>query len=788
MANLADVVKKNSQLVKRGSQLFEAAPESLFSQVQRQGLAPGAAVSPQAAAEMGVTADQAKMAGSAAQVQKAVRESIQPGKQMGAQPTRLVTSEQEQAAKQRAGELSKLEALGTRIGGLVNTYAQEAAASAAQVKPTANEQLIKNDLPNATPEQINKVKAAIETGTIDPELWTLFPQAKSAEELTTALAKYSKIEKDVITTAMKNAFGPDVTLAQLRPDDFSALGLTGLGDIASLLGRPEAELRTMTIDQFQSAIDSLVNQDFDRVQQLSSIANDAFYPANVRASAQAELRDLSTAGVQASEAEVAQMNNAIQSADLITVGDQEMTVAELLSDEGLTSVIASYLDDTDGDYQDLLKNQFPDLVKFIEANKAALKQAANNLSEAAKTSANIKQSNAKLETATDAKVSMTDFNKLVFGADYDPTKPSNTDWAAKKSEAHKILDPETKEFSEAEKSDYARFLNEMARVNPDLLKSDFMNLNAAQLRAKIPAGMSFQTYLSQVKDYHSNLKNLADPTLSNDRAIYQAFGDDTGDNFRTFLKNYQELSLLRSTGLGDIPDEYKPLASVLDVAMADGKLDPTEMADIRNKLQGYLKSGFNLNAGKSLYGLVQGMGNTVIENNFKSLWDAVKDGTLTEQEAVDIISKDSTGSITGKLYDVLQSKDITIEGTAREKITRADLEAQFKKVFGPSLPTEVLDSMLRYNDETATARQLASQGSSPEGYRQTFQSRIDTLIELKRLNPNAGRLLDPMIANAQKTLAEFNRVYQESLPKPATSSPARGGGGRGGSKGTRSLA
>jgi hypothetical protein len=449
-------------------------------------------------------------------------------------------------------------------------------------------------------------------------------------------------------------------LAQLKPDDFSALGLTGLGDIASLLGKPEAELRVMTIDQFQSAIQSLMSQDFDKVQQLSSIANDAFYPANVRASAQSELRDLSAVGVQATEADTQRINEAIQSADLVTVGDQEMTVAELLSDEGLTSVITSYLDDTTGEYQELLKNQFPDLVKFITDNQAVLKQASAKLSDAAKTSAGIQQSNAKLETATDAKVPMTDFNKLVFGADYDPTKPSNTDWAAKKSEAHKILDPETKEFSEAEKSDYARFLNEMARINPDLLKSDFLNLKAADLRAKIPAGLSFQTYLGQLKDYHSNLKNLADPKLSNDRAVFQAFGDDTGDNFRTFLKNYQELSLLRNTGLGDIPDEYKPLASVLDVAMADGKLDATEMKDVRDKLQSYLKDGFNLNAGKSLYKLVQGMGDTVIENDFKNLWNAVKDGTLTEQEAVAVISEDSTGSITNKLYDLLNAKGLTV--------------------------------------------------------------------------------------------------------------------------------
>lgn len=771
MASLFDQIKQNAKIMKRGSQLFEAAPDSLANQVKRQGGLPGSVVSPEAAAGLGLTQDQAKMAGSSAQLQKAVRESVEPDRQMARRmPTRTMATQEEQAAKAKAEQASRLEGLGARVGGLVKGYLEETAKTAQLAKPKADLAKIKNDFPSLTEAQIAKVQSAIETGTIDAELWTIFPQAKSAEELTTALAKYNAAQKEIVTTNLKNTFGPNVTLAQLKPDDYAALGLQGLGDIASILGRPESELRGMSIDEFQSAISNLMQQDFDKVEELSRIANDAFYPANVRQSAQAELRALSSAGVQATEADMQQLNESIQSADTITVGDEEMTVAELLSDEGMTSVVTSYLEDKEGDYQALIKEQFPALAQFIEQNKQALKKAADNLADSAKTSANIQQSNAKLQTATDANVPMTDFNKVAFGSEYDPTKPTNTDWSLRKTEAHKILDPETKEFSSEEKADYARFLNEMARLNPELLKSNFMNLNAAQLRAKIPSGMSFRDYLRQTKDFQVNVKNLADPNLSPERALYSAFGDDTGDNFRNFVDSYRQYALSRELGYTDIPENQKAILSVLDGAMADGKVDAAELAGVRAKLAGFLQSGYRIEDNKSLFDMVKDVGSSLTANTVGVLWGLVKDGVVSAEDAAQIVELKETDQIS-RLYDKLNAQGLTVEGGVRERL-ESNLTERAKLTMNDQLSKRGVN-VAALNQGQANLEQYL------KGLGKGFVSRatLDKLsTEFNRLsneekiltqaaNEATGfskQYLNNLLAVSQNLRQEINKLYQES--------------------------
>ena len=783
MASLFDQIKQNAKLVKRGSQLFEAAPDSLANQVKRQGGLPGSVVSPEAAAGLGLTQDQAKMAGSGAQLQKAIRESVEPEKQLARQaPVRMTQTESEQAAKARAEQMGRLEGLGTRVGGLVQNYIKEAAESQAVqlAKPKADMAKIKNDFPSLTEAQLAKVQAAIETNTIDAELWTIFPQAKSADELTTALAKYNSAQKELVTTNLKNTFGPNVTLAQLKPDDYAALGLQGLGDIASILGRPESELRSMSIDEFQSAISNITQQDFDKVEELSRIANDAFYPANVRESAQAELRTLSSTGVQATEADVNRLNESIQSADTITVGDEEMTVAELLSDEGMTSVVASYLDDVKGDYQALIKEQFPALSAFIEQNKQALKKAADNLASSVKTSANIQQSNAKIERATDANVPMTDFNKMAFGPDYDPTKPTNTDWSLRKTEAHKVLDPETKEFSSEEKTEYAKFLNDMARVNPDLLKSGYMNLNAAQLRAKVPAGMSFRDYLRQTSDYQTNVKNLADPSLSPERAIYSAFGDDSGDNFRNFVDNYRQYALSRELGYADIPEGQKAILNVLDGAMADGRVDAAELAGVRDKLAGFLQSGYRIEDNKSLFDMVKDVGNSLTANTVGVLWNLVKDGVVSADDAAQIVELKETDQIS-RLYDKLGAKGLTVEGGVQERIgsTLVNKMEQDIGQFGFDKTALELDRAGKFKFREEQLKSAKTPEERRAVARELDKKAADAIKKLDEyISKSTGAVKDNAV-RYKKQMEEYRALFSDVIQvSPVLRSEKSSGGGR----------
>ena len=336
------------------------------------------------------------------------------------------------------------------------------------------------------------------------------------------------------------------------------------------------------------------------------------------------------------------------------------------------------------------------------------------------------------------------------------------------------MDPETKEFSSEEKADYAKFLNEMARINPDLLKSGYMNLNAAQLRAKVPTGMSFRDYLRQTRDYQTNVKNLADPNLSPERAVYSAFGDDGGQGFQEFVKNYRELAILRSTGLGDIPNELKPFASILDGVMADGQLSAEEMQEVRTKLAGFLQSGYKLESNKSLFDMVRGIGQNLVSANYATLWEKVRDGTLTADEAAGVVAGDTAGSnLSAKLYDLLNSKGLTVAGDVkgilatgiRDRTTKAIADL----VVDPALIRGGIDSVTKLNE-------LKNAGLGPVSERLT---RLEAALpQLQRMagspNPVIRNTASEYLKGLESTIESLRRIKAELSPKTpvSTAQPA----------------
>lgn len=683
MANLADIVKKNSQLLKRGTSLFEAAPESLANQVNKQGLAPGAAVSPGAAAGLGATADQAKMAGSAAQVEKATRESVRPSRQLGAVPERMVQSEEEAKTAQRAEELGKLEGLGTRISGLVRGYiAQEANKVKPAAAVTFETNKLKNDYPSLTDTQIKKVESAITGGAPDVELFQIFgispTDAQAAEKLNTALSKYKQTEGAAVIANITASLGPDITLGQLKPEDFEALGLTGLGDLTSLLGMEEGtDLSSMTVDELQSKISTLMNQDFDKVDSLSRIANDAFYPANVRADAQRQLRDLSSVGVQATEADMQKLNEEIQSADVIMVGNEEMTVQELLSDEGLTEVITAYLDDKTGEYQKLISGQFPELEAFIKKNKNALTDAAKTLDTSVKSLANVQKENAKL--ASYGPVDLTDFNKVVYGPGYDPAKPINTAYTP--TPAYNILTDSTNGLTDEQRTDYAAFLKEMAKANPNQAK-EYANMSLAEVNAKIPAGMSWSDYFKGTVTRQKYIDLAKDTTPVNRQVVAELLGGE--QNYASANQYLKDALLMSTFNIGaPLSEDTKTLMRLLDVNQ-DGVMDTEE--SVKKAIQRHYGASVDLKT-IDIPTLISKVKSEVSSRTGDALYKAVQDGNLSPSELEGVIAG---GMNPSTLYDLLQAKQklVTIEEgglSSVDKIAEAGLIKSLGNNVDPNL-------------------------------------------------------------------------------------------------------
>ncbi len=689
MATLFDRIKSNSKLVKTGSQLFETTPDTLASVTAGQGLVPGAAVSPGAAAGLGVTKDQAKMAGSGAQLESVVRESIQPSKTYRPEITgpRTLKTEEEKAREARAAQAESLQGLGSRVSTLVKQSMDKALMTeGADATRVVNEKLLatpkflldefRRAYPGIDPAQATAIAAAVEKGDLS-QIPTIFKDlginlgAKSAEEAMATLAKYVKQPEATIATAVANTLGPDVKLSSLTNDEYRDFGLA---EAAKALGLKDEEMKNLSLSELQAKVEALASQDFTRVEELNRIANDPSYPENVRQDAQRQLRDLSSVSVAATEADMEKLNQEVQSADTFTIGDTTYSVEELLTDATLTSIVTAYLED-DPDYIETLKNTAPDLAAFIDSNRAALKDIAKDLGEGVKSLADTQIFNASLEKVNG--VDLGAFNKETITG-YDPNAPKDKPYTT--TSAHQLVmndagvPAQDKEAWQGMKSVYTKFLADMASFNP-LLAKDLADDDYTQMMTKFRnSGMdSFNEYINAYTNFQRDLVTLNNTAADSDTAdatIASTIGNRS--ELEAFVKDYR---LRQELGLPQIPGKFTSLYSILD-SNGDGKLD--DSVAVLNAMKGHygltlekmteLPTTFDKDKPRLKDLLSAGKTAQAAESS-DAIYRAVKDGILDEAELDSILSQ-PTSAILGSLAKIINRKDglVTTKGETSNRM------------------------------------------------------------------------------------------------------------------------
>ena len=525
MPTLLDKIKAGTTLVKRGNQLFDLVNESTTTQAQRQGIPLAGTVSPLASADMGANQDQAKMAGSSAQLQNVERQAVRPSfsqrqveemKQARTEPSALEKKRQEQAAS--------LSQFGDRIGGIVKQatsrmVADATKAASAAVPLSLNEETWNNlDLDQTTKDSLKPAMVHALAGTASPEELTslaaglgLSPTA-TKEQIAARINDFRQTPQNTIISSLQSVLPDQLTVGQLSEGEINALGFASKEQLASSLGLAPEEINNKSIQDLQSAVSSLQQSDYSSVKLLQTMASDPNLSPAARTEAQNALRQMGIAGVTATEEDFNKLNERVQSADKLDVAGTKVSVNELLSDPFISSMVKAYFSDVE--YAKHLKETEPELAAFIEQNKTALADASKDLKADVASLAETQAKNAAYSKTSDGIPISDDINKVIYGEEWG--KFSSVPLT--ESSFYSIAN--SKDLSHEFRTNYVDMMTNLAKSNPSLAKQfslySFDQLKAAGLNTA-DTMLAYKSYVNQVTSFNK----MSDPV----QAIQTLFPD-----------------------------------------------------------------------------------------------------------------------------------------------------------------------------------------------------------------------------------------------------------------------
>lgn len=351
---------------KRG--LFETSLEETQDLAKKRGLkAPP--ITALGVSGIGGTPDQAKMAGTKAQKQKAfdlgTGETLQRAKDIR-QP------QAEPDAKDPKQEFLT-QTLGD-VGARVDQYVQSALTKdygQAKLRGTGVAEV------DTVVREINESLSADPSGLdIQDKTWSSL-YSHLGGDLTNSADIKEKI-KEVLpasTPDQVELIGSHLTQSILGEDGFS---LSDLGEeeyieqIATALGESVEDVSKMTLPQLEDKVSEIQAEEFSQGQNLKNVVDNPNVSEADRALARQQLSDLGVVGTLTTEAELDDLLSEVEQAQTIKIGDTQMDVEELLSDEGLTMAVDQIL--RGGPYASAFMKDpdYKEFVEFVNRNKSAL--------------------------------------------------------------------------------------------------------------------------------------------------------------------------------------------------------------------------------------------------------------------------------------------------------------------------------------------------------------------------------------------------------------------------------
>lgn len=386
---MASPLNKLQSSFRQGTQLGSTSLQETSARMGQ----PVRPTSPFGAAGIGVGPDSAKMAGSSANLAAAQRQALQPSETERLQDVlrrrslqRGETTE-EKTKREQAQKLGGLTSLQGRVQELMdaqlNTISSTTAAQALPLITPASVGKIHPELSVAQRNRLAEILQDISDGTAPAgqtmadayieayEILGIKGTDKGTKKTITDLiaASTQSIGEAAAAGIGNNLIVTEASLQQMG---------TSSAELAPILGMTPDELLKLSTDELVLRVNNTRQSQFSTVESLRRIVSDPNVGAAERQAAQEQLVALGYAGVSSTEAGVQRLTDEIEDANTVTVGGKTISVSEALSDKFISGFIKTYLE---GDMatRDEMADKYKNLVTFINQNKDALQDLANNL-------------------------------------------------------------------------------------------------------------------------------------------------------------------------------------------------------------------------------------------------------------------------------------------------------------------------------------------------------------------------------------------------------------------------
>jgi hypothetical protein len=377
---MADLPKNTLRV---NGQLVETTDEETKNLAKKAGL-PATPATPAGAAALGASPDAAKMAGVRNAGQAAPStvsidggQSLQTVRRTAAPRQTATATEAAEATK--ANGLQKLGGLGDQIQALVNK--QLSSLSQAPAGPQFNDAQFKTLAPSVDQNALKGVLTSYQSltrqlaATTDPAQRSAL-QAQANAQLATLKNTYGIADPQSYLDMSTKTIGQDAASQVMNPDqvkvgsvDLSAMGIQP-GELDGLLG---SGWQNLSVGDFKQKVKDLQEAEFSKVAglkaQLASLPPGSALAEQVRQ----QLADMGQVGVTGVEQGVAKLGQAVDSSDVVKVGNQEVKVEDLLKDESINRLITDYLNPAgDPTAKAALEKNQPGLVGWIKQHQEGL--------------------------------------------------------------------------------------------------------------------------------------------------------------------------------------------------------------------------------------------------------------------------------------------------------------------------------------------------------------------------------------------------------------------------------